>query len=224
MCARICIGRKGGTHVKVKICGLCRAQDAAAAARAGADYAGVILAAGFQRTQSVPSAADIYAAAGTLARVGVFVNPEAHDVVQIAETLGLDVVQLHGDENVDLVAGIRTSGCEIWKTVWLRTADDLIEAIDAYGSAVDGLLLDAKRDGKVGGTGVRFDWSLAAAARRAVPANLQVIVAGGLTPANVREAVELLVPDVVDVASGVESVPGQKSEAAITAFVRNARL
>ena len=210
--------------MKVKICGLCRPQDAAAAARAGADYAGVILAAGFQRTESVQSAADIYAAAGTLARVGVFVNPEAHDVVQIAETLRLDVVQLHGDENVELVASIRASGCEIWKTVWLRTADDLIEAIDAYGSAVDGLLLDAKHDGMVGGTGVRFDWSLAAAARRDAPGNLQVIGAGGLTPANVREAVELLAPDVVDVASGVESVPGQKSEAAITAFVRNARL
>jgi len=211
--------------VKIKVCGLCRPEDAAAAARAGADYAGVILAPGFQRTQIAQSAAAIYDAAGPLLRAGVFVNQEAGDIVRVADELRLDVVQLHGDEGVDLVAGIRaTTRCEIWKTVWLRSHDDLNRAIDLYGPAAHGLLLDAKRGGRVGGTGSRFDWSLAAAARHNAPDGLQVIVAGGLTPANVRAAIVALAPDVVDVASGVEESVGRKSETAIAAFVRNARI
>ena len=98
------------------------------------------------------------------------------------------------------------------------------QAIERYGATVHGLLLDAKQDGRIGGTGTRFDWSLAAPPRRQLPKGREVIVAGGLTPANVRAAIQALAPDVVDVASGVESAPGEKSEAAITAFVRNARL
>jgi phosphoribosylanthranilate isomerase len=124
-----------------------------------------------------------------------------------------------------VVASIRAvTQCVIWKTVWLRTHGDLNEAIELYGSTAHGLLLDARHEGRIGGTGARFDWSLAAATRAITPDHLQVIAAGGLTPANVRAAVRALAPDVVDVASGVESAPGQKSEAAITAFVRNARI
>ena len=211
--------------MNVKICGVCRPQDAAAAAAARADFLGVILAPGHRRTQNPQSAAAIFAQAHGLKRVGVFVDPAPDHVAQLAADLQLDVIQLHGSEDPVVIASIAAlTGCNVWKTVWLSRASSVQDAIERYGESAHGLLLDARQGGTIGGTGVRFDWQLAAHARARLPARLQLIVAGGLTADNVHAAVAALQPDVVDVSTGVESSIGQKSEAAIAAFVRNARI
>lgn len=211
--------------MKVKICGVCRPQDAAAVATAGADFVGVILAPGHRRTQDSQSAAAIFAQARGLKRVGVFVNPAPDHVAQLADDLELDVIQLHGDEDPAIITSIvAQTGCDVWKTVWLSSASDLNDAIERYGESVNGLLLDARQGNIIGGTGMLFDWQLAAKTREHLSAHLQLIAAGGLTADNVHAAVAALKPDVVDVSTGVESSVGQKSEAAIAAFVRNARL
>lgn len=204
--------------IAAKICGLCRPEDAAAAAAAGARYAGVVLAPGRVRTQSLVDAARILEAAGTLRRVGVFVNPTLDAVVKAAEQLRLDVVQLHGAESVELVEAVRAAGSwSVWKAVPVTAAAD--EALVRYGGAADGMLLD----GGAGGEGVAFEWSARAHARELLPPGCTLVVAGGLNPHNVTEAMRLLVPDVVDVSSGVETSPGVKSAAAIRAFVAATR-
>jgi phosphoribosylanthranilate isomerase len=183
------------------------------------------LAPGRRRTQSPKAAAVIYAQAATLMRVGVFADQSVDDIAQLADALSLDVIQLHGREDARFVARlVAATGRVIWKAVWLKSPADLIAAIDAYGETAHGLLLDSAHGQASGGTGIPFDWSLAGEARRTMLPGLKLIVAGGLTPENVRQAVTLIRPDVVDVATGVESAPGQKSHAAIAAFVRNAKL
>lgn len=210
--------------MKVKICGVCRPEDARAAAEAGADYVGVILAPGGRRTQTPIAAAAIYAQIGSCSRVGVFVNQSLNEVCTLAESLALDVVQLHGREDAEFAARIaHRTGCAVWKTVWLRAPADLDEAVATYGSDVAGLLLDAVHDDRYGGTGTPFDWIFAAHARTVIPPHVRLIVAGGLKPTNVKEAISIMNPDVVDVASGVEDAICQKSLAAVRAFVRNAK-
>lgn len=210
--------------MKVKICGVCRPEDARAVARAGADYIGVILAPSGRRQQTPASARNIFQAAANLQRVGVFADQSFEEVAVLASHLQLNVIQLHGHESATFVSEIaHETHCAIWKTVWLKTADDLEDAIGIYGEAAHGLLFDAPHGTERGGSGILFDWKLAVDARMMIPAKVQMIAAGGLKPENVRAAVELLRPDVVDVASGVEIQIGQKSNDRIDAFVRNAK-
>ena len=204
---------------QVKICGVCRLVDAQAVAAADADYIGVILAQRGPRQQSLAAAADIFSAAGDLNRVAVFADQDVMEVAAAAQKLELDVLQLHGVESAQFINELECeSDAAIWKVVALRETDDLTRAIDTYADHVDGLLLDAA----IGGSGKRFDWMLAENARALLPAQVRLIVAGGLTPANVAQAVAVLRPDVVDVASGVENAVGQKSAEKINAFVREA--
>jgi len=206
--------------VKIKICGLCRPEDAAAAAQAGADYLGVILAQRGPRHQSAPAARSIYDAAPDLLHVGVFADQPLQEVVELAELLQLDVIQLHGAESALFINELEcATDCVIWKSVVMTQPADLPLAIDRYADDVDGLLLDGPR----GGSGMPFDWTLAHGARSLLNASVQLIVAGGLNPDNVREVVARLSPDIVDVASGVEQEVGIKSKAKMTSFVRNAR-
>lgn len=208
----------------MKICGICRPEDALLAAEAGADYVGVILAAAGPRTQTPNAAATIYGEAGACGRVGVFANQGLAEVCALAESLRLDVVQLHGREDAEFVARVADrTACAVWKSVWLSSPHDLDEAVAMYGSHVTGLLLDAAHQDSYGGTGKSFDWVLAAHARAVIPPQVALIVAGGLMPANVKEAISIMSPDVVDVASGVEEATCQKSRAAVRAFVRNAK-
>ncbi|HSK18971.1 MAG TPA: phosphoribosylanthranilate isomerase [Longimicrobiales bacterium] len=207
--------------VEVKICGVCRAEDARAAASAGADWVGVILAPGRTRTQTVGQAAVIFDAAEAR-RVGVFVDAAPAVVVAAARALALDAVQLHGDEPVDIVRRIRDAvGCEVWKALRVRDAAHYVHGAGTYGREVDALVLDGWSPGAHGGAGVSFDWSAVAA--EDVSSGARLVVAGGLTPANVAAAVALLRPAIVDVSSGVEEVPGRKSHAEIHAFIAAAR-
>lgn len=208
--------------MEVKICGVCRPEDARAAAAAGADYVGVILSPGFSRSQDVDQAARIFAAAGNLRRVGVFVDAAPADVAALARTLALDTVQLHGAERAEDVDALRrATGIAVWKAIRPRSADELAALAATYATA-DALLLEGWRPGVVGGAGVRAPWEALSAARRALGAR-RLVLAGGLDPGNVARAVATLRPHVVDVSSGVEDGPGRKSAEAIAAFVAAAR-
>lgn len=213
------------TSVRVKICGVCRPEDAAAADAAGADYIGVILSTGHARTRSLVEAASIYEAAPGPRRVGVFVDDDVPTVVGAAEQLGLDVVQLHGDESVEDVRAIIDPGkaWRVWKAIQPRDGSELEAAMDRYGAHVDGVLLDGWSPRGAGGVGARFPWELAVRVRDALPDEIDLVAAGGLRAENVKALVQRLAPDVVDVSSGVEEAEGRKSEAKMRAFARAAR-
>ena len=202
--------------VKIKICGITRPEDGALAAALGADYVGLNFWPGSKRWVSTDEARDIAAAVPrTTRRVGVFVNAEPGDVEHVALTVGLDLVQLHGDESPAACASL---GVPWMRALRVGVAADL-DAIDAYPAA-QAILLDAPSAG-YGGSGRSFDWSLAAAAveRGGKP----IFLAGGLTPENVGAAIAAARPFAVDVAGGVESAPGVKDEDKLRRFIAAAR-
>ncbi|MFO7259690.1 MAG: indole-3-glycerol phosphate synthase TrpC [bacterium] len=226
LAARALVGvpRMTPTAPEAKICGVCRPADAAAAARAGADYVGVVLSPGFARSQTVESAAAILDAAAPARRVGVFVDASDAEVVAAAERLRLDVVQLHGSEPPDRVAAVAAAGpWQVWKAVRPRSPDELGAAARAYSGVVDALLVDAWDPIRPGGTGVALAWDELASARARLPRGLRLVLAGGLTPDNVATAIRRMAPAVVDVSSGVEQRPGEKSEDKVRAFIEAAR-
>lgn len=199
---------------RVKICGLTRLSDALEAVRLGADALGFNFWPGSKRFIAPAAARAIIRALPPLVTtVGVFVDPTRDEARSAAAVSGVQVLQLHGDEPPELCAqlalpvlkGLRVSGPET------------LALLDRY-AGVSGFLLDAASPG-YGGSGLTFDWSLAAgAARRAT-----VVLAGGLTPANVAEAVRAVRPYAVDVASGVESAPGVKDPELVSRFIRAAK-
>ena len=203
---------------RIKICGVCRPQDAEGAAEAGASYIGVILAPGRRRTQTLESAAAIYAAT-PLRRVGVFVDASAAEILEQAETLQLDVLQLHGDESPDTARELAATGLELWKAVHVRAPGDIMLAAERFDGVAGALLLEGWSAQDHGGVGAAFDWDAAAGARRELSPSLRIVAAGGLNPDNVARAVALLAPDVVDVSSGVEEETGVKSAVRMQAFV-----
>jgi len=208
--------------MEVKICGLCRPEDAWVAAAAGADFAGVILAPGSPRSQSAESAERIFAVAGSTRRVGVFVDAPNATVLALRDRLGLHVAQLHGREAPDDVETLRRS-MPVWKALRPRTASELATLLERYANIVDGILLDGFSPTAAGGSGTAFPWEQMASIRTLIPPDTRLIVAGGLTPDNVGRAIDLLSPHVVDVSSGVESAPGIKSAARIHAFLAQSR-
>lgn len=208
-------------NVEVKICGICRPEDAQLAGEAGADWLGVILAPGRSRSQTIAQAGVIFGAV-SLRRTGVFVDAPVAVMAAAVRELELDAVQLHGAEPVDVVRRIRDeAGCEVWKALRVREPADVARGTEVYGGEADALLLDGWSPHGHGGVGTRFDWHAVAAA--GVPADLRLILAGGLTPDNVVAAASLLRPAMVDVSSGVESSPGRKSAEKVHAFVAAAR-
>lgn len=210
--------------IGVKICGVCRPEDAAVAREAGATHVGVILEAGGPRRRSAAEAEAIFAAAGTLARVGVFADAAAERTIELARDLRLSVVQLHGGERPEVADAIADAGpWEVWKAVRPVTPADLDAALTRWEGRVSALLVDGASPGALGGTGVRAPMAVLAAAGERWPLGLVRVLAGGLTPENVADAVILAAPDIVDVSSGVESQPGRKDAARVRAFVAAAR-
>jgi phosphoribosylanthranilate isomerase len=210
--------------VRVKICGVTRPEDARDAVRAGADLVGAILSPGFPRAVPPEHAGGYLKSRGETTLAGVFVDPSLAQVVAGARTSGAGVVQLHGEEPPELLRALRDEGpWELWKAVRVESADDVRSAVEAYGPVVDGLVFDGAPSGRRGGGhGERFPWHELEAARDVLGAS-DLIVAGGLDPHNVAEAVRRLAPDVVDVSSGVEVARGVKDRERMEAFVRNAR-
>jgi phosphoribosylanthranilate isomerase len=210
--------------MRVKICGLCRPEDARLAAACGADYGGVILSSVSPRGQSVAAADRILGAAPTLMRVGVFVDASFDDVSGAARALGLSVLQLHGSEPPALVEALRGAGSwRVWKAIRPRSGAEFATVLDRYAGVVDGVLVDGWSASVAGGGGIAFDWRDVARYRDRIPADTEWIVAGGLTPFNVAGAIGTLGPDTVDVSSGVEVEQGIKSEPRVRAFVESAR-
>lgn len=216
-------GEPEAPGLRVKICGLRRREDVLAADEAGADFVGVILSDGFGRSVA-PAAAGALVQGVRATPVAVLVDEPVEDAVVRAEALGAGVVQLHGAEPeavVRALAGMKR--WVLWKSVRVRAPDDVDRAVDAYGRWVDGLLLEGWKKGVVGGGGATLDPAELSDLRRRVPEGLQVVLAGGLRPDNVADAVARFSPDVVDVSSGVESGPGEKSHELVRLFVRYAR-
>ncbi|MDE3228480.1 MAG: indole-3-glycerol phosphate synthase TrpC, partial [Chloroflexota bacterium] len=208
----------------VKICGLATVEQAQVAARFGADAIGLNFApmAPAHRRVTVEQAARIVAGIADVARpplaVGVFVNPEPGMASEVARRVGLGAIQLSGDEPPGRCAEIAAAtGLPVIKALRLRSADDLAR-LDDYIRAGATLLLDTPARGLYGGAGETGDWALA---RRAA-AKWPVILAGGLTSANVAEAVAAVAPRGVDVSSGVETERA-KDLAKIEAFIARAR-
>lgn len=198
--------------VRVKICGICDLETALGAAEAGADALGFVFAPS-RRMLSPDKAREIIKRLPPfISRVGVFVNLPAAEVEQIAGYTGLDTVQLHGDESPEYCKAI--NGYKVIKSFSVSNGHDL-ERARMY--EVDGYLLDTPAQGLRGGTGIAFDWRLAAGFSAG-----PLVLAGGLNPENVRQAINLVRPYAVDVSSGVET-EGQKDINKIKHFVRRVK-
>ena len=158
------------------------------------------------------------AAAGGPAAVGVFGADEVNLIVADALTAGVEVIQLHGDPRAADVRAMRTRfGGRVWAVV-RADGSVLPEWTEELFHEADAVLLDARVKGKLGGTGVALEWGALADSVAALRGRTPVVLAGGLKPENVAEAVRVLAPDVVDVSSGVESKPGIKDHARMRAF------
>lgn len=211
---------------RIKICGVTRAEDAAWIAAAGPDFLGLNFWPSSKRYLAPARAGAVAAAAragGPTRLVGVFVNAAVAEIAAIARDIGLDVIQLHGDETPDDVRAVAlATGRSVWKAIAVAAPADLT---GLAGWPVEAILLDAPAAGR-GGAGVVFDWSLARDAQLRDPAGssaIRLVLAGGLGPANVAAAIDALDPWAVDVASGVEAAPGIKDPAKTAAFIAQVR-
>jgi phosphoribosylanthranilate isomerase len=200
----------------VKICGITTEEDALMAAEAGARAVGLVFWPGSPRFVDRARARTISRALPRdVWRVGVFVDASHEELNACAEEVGLDVLQLHGDETPGaLPQGTR----RIWKALRVGGVFSAGEALRFQGR-VDGILLDSKTD-RPGGSGESFDWGLARPVRELAPF---LILAGGLDPSNVGAAIRALRPDLVDVSPGVESSPGRKDRVKVEAFMEAVR-
>lgn len=211
---------------RIKICGVTSAKDAQLIALAGADAIGLNFYPSSPRYVE-PVAAEKIAAmiSPKLARVGVFVNCPIEFMRETAARIKLDWIQLHGDETPEIISAL--AGSAVLKVFRINAAGWEPAEIflkecrerDAFPSAI---LLDAAQPGEFGGTGQTIDWNTIAA-HRPVLSGLPLVLAGGLTPFNVVDAISVVKPDAVDVASGVESKPGTKDLMLIRAFVTSAK-
>ncbi|MFL5615739.1 MAG: phosphoribosylanthranilate isomerase [Gemmatimonadaceae bacterium] len=197
-----------------------RAEDACEAARLGASYVGVIFAGGPRRVTAARAAAVFGGLPGSVRRVGVFAEGQESLLEQHARELGLHAVQLHGDPGAIEIDRIRQRfDGEVWSA--LRIADGhLPVGAAALFEQADAVLLDAHVAGKLGGTGVALPWEDLVEQLRPLRegSTAKLVLAGGLRPENVGEAIRLLRPGIVDVSSGVETAPGIKDHARMRAF------
>ncbi len=206
--------------MKVKICGITNLEDAQAAIEAGADLLGF----NFYRKSAryiEPKAARLIVekirSGGRVPQlIGVFVNSPLIEVQSILREVDLDLAQLHGDESIEMIAQLKGRGFKALRPQSLAEAEKQAKTYAVVNTPA--LLIDAYRKGEYGGTGQVGDWSLAAQIARQYP----VLLAGGLTPDNVAEAIRQVQPWGVDVASGVESAPGKKDVVKMRAFVASA--
>ncbi len=209
--------------IRVKICGLRTEADVAAVAASGAAYMGLVFFPKSPRNLTIAEARVLALAAPVgLAKVALTVNADDALLDAITEAMPLDMLQLHGSESPDRVAEVRARyGLPVMKALGAADEGDLAAVFD-YSLVADQILVDAKPPKTAtlpGGNGLAFDWRLVAQRRWLRP----WMLAGGLTPENVAEAIRLTNARQVDVSSGVESAPGVKDAARIAAFVAAAR-
>lgn len=210
--------------ISLKICGLATLDDVRACADAGANYMGLVFFEKSPRNISIDAARELALAAPLgLAKVALVVNPSDAELDAITETVPLDMLQLHGKETPERVSEVKARyGLPVMKAVGIADSDDLPK-LESYFGVADQILVDAKppKGGELpGGNGLSFDWRLIAGRRWPCP----WMLAGGLTDENVSEAVRMTGAQQVDVSSGVEDAPGQKSAELIQNFVRASRI
>jgi len=200
--------------VKTKICGITNAGDARRAIAAGAEFLGFNF---YEKSpRYIRPAAARRIARGLPKRVklvGVFVNESEENILAIARQTGLDFLQLHGEESAAFVARVKRVAPVI-KAVRVRPGFRAVELQKFHGAAA--ILLDGFDPKRRGGSGKTFDWSVA----KQIAAKQRIFLAGGLTPENIGEAIASVRPYAVDICSGVESKPGKKSAARMTALKR----
>lgn len=204
---------------EIKFCGMTRAADAQMAVALGASYVGVIFAGGPRHLSSIQAMSVLGEVPASVRRVGVFDKPQIRELVTLARELDLGAVQLHGGADGEIIERLRAEfEGEIWAVLRLTNGSIAPDAAPLFDLA-DGIVLDAHVRGKLGGTGVALPWkALAASVASLRGGRAKLVLAGGLRADNVREAIELLRPDVVDVSSGVETAPGIKDHARMRAF------
>ncbi|HEX2250698.1 MAG TPA: phosphoribosylanthranilate isomerase [Gemmatimonadales bacterium] len=201
---------------KIKVCGLMRPEDAKIAVSSGASYLGVVFAEG-PRVVSPGLASEIVHAAGGVPVLGVFTEHSVDAILQIRDLVGLSGAQLHGGYSQSEAARLRTAGMEVWRVVRIAVPSDL----DALPFAIpesDAVLVEPRVAGKQGGAGVALDYETGREARRRL-AGHPMVLAGGLTPESVPEALIVIGPEIVDVSSGIERAPGVKDHNKIVRFV-----
>lgn len=202
--------------LKIKICGITNLEDTLLAAELGADALGFIFYPKSPRYVAPAAAREIIAHLPPfVVSVGVFVDEEAHMVRELAAQVGLDWVQVHGQESPDYC---RSLGRRVIKGFRMKDASSLKD-LEPFQGAVQAFLLDTYKKGQVGGTGETFDWELARQARQYG----QIVLAGGLTPDNAAQAIKVAQPRAVDTASGTEAAPGKKDPEKLRAFFKAVR-
>lgn len=201
-------------QVKVKVCGMTSLKDALVAVEEGADAVGFIFYNKSPRSVTMKTVREIILELPPFVdTVGVFVNETAEQINKIADSCNLDMIQLHGDESPTFCKKIRRRVVKAFRVKDMQS----VKKLSSYH--VSGFLLDTFSKDLHGGTGKVFDWNLALPAKKFGP----VIMAGGLTPNNVQQAIRQVRPYGVDVCSGVESEPGIKDHKKIKAFLKNAK-
>jgi phosphoribosylanthranilate isomerase len=205
--------------VKIKICGITNVEDAEVAVRAGADALGFLMYRKSPRYVEPAMARSIVAGLPPFVLpIGVFVNEDASVVRTLMDECGFALAQLHGDESALYCQNL---GRPALKAMRLKDRGTFLALAEFQGRAnVRGFVIDAFSDQTYGGTGQTVDWTLVAEAARSTP----ILLAGGLTPSNVSEAIQVVRPYGVDVSSGVEKSPGKKDRAKVKAFIEAARL
>ncbi|ODS23983.1 N-(5'-phosphoribosyl)anthranilate isomerase [Candidatus Endobugula sertula] len=200
---------------RVKICGITTVDDAISAVNAGADAIGMVFYEPSPRYVSIAVAKQIANAVGPfVAIVGLFVNADRVWVEQVLEAVPLQVLQFHGDETAKYCGQFRWP---YMKALRMKADLDIVAAIASYPDA-SAILLDTYRPGLPGGTGATFDWGRVPAP---VERHLPIVVAGGLVPDNVQQAIKATQPYAVDVSGGVELSPGRKDPQKIKEFIDN---
>ena len=211
------------TAVKVKICGITRKEDLDAAAAAGADAVGFVVGvASSPRNLSLTEAEKLIRQVPPFVKSVLVTVPGSIDDISEYEKLNPDVIQIHG-ENLHAAASVRLKlpNTQLIRAVNAQFANDL-DAVSRAATLFDAVLLDSFVDGRYGGTGVVHDWELSKRVKQAIQPK-PLILAGGLNPDNVAEAVRTVEPYGVDVSSGVEQQPGIKSHKKMVEFIKNVK-
>ncbi|MCW8910860.1 MAG: phosphoribosylanthranilate isomerase [Gammaproteobacteria bacterium] len=202
-------------RTRVKICGMTRPEDALTAARLGVDAIGLVFYEKSPRNVSLEQAQQICSVLPAfVTRVALFLDPDTLLVTQVLGTLDIDLIQFHGSESAEFCASFNRPYI---KALGMSGQHDLTEQADIYRDAC-GLLLDSHVMGAAGGTGEAFDWKI-------IPESLRhsIILAGGLKPDNVAEAIRKVRPFAVDLSSGVEAEPGIKDSALMAQLINEVK-
>ena len=211
----------------VKICGMTNLEDALVAVEAGADAVGFVFYEKSPRKISVEAAREIVKhLPESVEKVGVFVNEMEDTLCDVADRVGLTAVQMHGNNEDPHVADLvvaRRSGLKVLAAISMLQANPEGWAMMWHPDVIHAFLVDSGGSLKLGGTGKTFDWHSSESSLQKIKSLGRIVAAGGLTPHNLGEAIGILQPWGVDVASGVEARPGKKDPEKVRAFVRAVR-